>query len=233
MTDDKKPLLPISNQTIRRRALGTSRNNTINKLEALREIGSTVKTPLKTVKNDAIKSFNKDFLSKMPGDFMDQLFGPKPSNFSGEFTAGESLEVKDIYKEKNTKQKKVEKQLHLERKLRREDEMHMKQRSQELRVQLQAIMQEVIVVTENTTELAQELKIAAMQAPVEPGVYHIIFFTNLLDFLKSFRKKIESAHVWLHAANGRAAKKGWVANYKKSGAKYLLSGEHYLSRNAG
>lgn len=231
MSDDKKPLLPISNQTIRRRAMGMSKQRTVNKLETIREIGNTVKAPLKTVKSDTIKSFNNDLLSKMPGDFMDQLFGPQRS--SSEITAGQSIEMKDVLAEKNKKQKKVEKQLHMERKLRREEEVRVQQRSQELRVQLQAIMQEVIVVTENTTELAQELKIAAMQAPIEPGVYHIIFFTNLLDFLKSFRKKIESAHVWLHAANSRAAKKGWVANYKKSGAKYLLSGEHYLSRNAG
>ena len=233
MSDDKKPLLPISNQTIRQKAANKKRR-TVNTVESLRDIGDTVKKPLKTVKNDTIKSLNKDLFSKMPGDFMDQLFGPKPSeSFSAEITAGESIEMKDMTAKKDEKHIQLENQIHYERRLRREEQIKVERRSQELRIQLQAIMQEVVAVTENTTELAQELKIAAMQAPVEPGVYHIIFFTNLLSFLKSFRKKIESAHVWLHAANKRAAKKGWVANYKKSGAKYLLSGEHYLSRNAG
>ncbi len=232
MTDDKKPLLPISNQTIRNRNRGKTKQ-VVNKLESLRGAGNDFKKPLNTIKNDTLKSLNNDLLRKMPNDFMDQLFGPRPSDhFSAEITAGESVEMKDITA-RDKRVKKLESQVTLERRMRQEEEMRVQKRSQELRVQLQAIMQEVSAVTQDTAELAQEVKIAAMQAPVEPGVYHIIFFTNLLSFLKSFRKKIESAHVWLHAANRRAAKKGWLANYKKSGAKYLLSGEHYLSRNAG
>ena len=57
---------------------------------------------------------------------------------------------------------------------------------------------------------------------------------KLLEFIKSFVKKVEEASVWLHALNKRSAKKNvWGANYKKFGAKYLLSGEHYLQRSAG
>src|SRR4030065_534669 len=60
---------------------------------------------------------------------------------------------------------------------------------------------------ETTQDLGQELQIASMQAPVEPGLYHVIFFEKLLEFLKSFRKKIEAGSIWLQATNKRAAKK--------------------------
>src|SRR3989344_1908364 len=91
-----------------------------------------------------------------------------------------------------------------------------------------------IALEQKTESLAEETKIAALQGPVEPGIYHIIFFEKLLDFLKSFSKKIEEASVWLHAVNKRAAKKNvWGAHYKSHGAKYLLSSEHYLQRSAG
>ena len=72
-----------------------------------------------------------------------------------------------------------------------------------------------------------------MQAPVEPGVYHVIFFEKLLEFVKSFRKKIEDAAVWLHATNSRAEKKNYWSRYKKHGGKFLLAADHYLTSSAG
>lgn len=204
----------------------------VNHLETLKGVSKTATKHAKDISATTAKTFNNELVKKIPGDFMDQLFGPSQKS-SAEFGVGESLEMKEVAFEEQQKRQELERQVSYERKLRREEEVYKERQGNELRLQLQAIMQEVVVITEKTTELAQETKIAAMQAPSEPGVYHIMFFTKLLDFLKSFRKKIENASVWLHSANGRAAKKGWVANYKKSGAKYLLSGEHYLTRSAG
>ncbi|MFV1917766.1 MAG: DUF5660 family protein, partial [Patescibacteria group bacterium] len=129
---------------------------------------------------------------------------------------------------------RLRKQLILERSLRIQEKEQIDQKTGELRIQLKAVQEEVLVLVQSTQEIGDETKIAAMQAPIEPGVYHVIFFEKLLEFVKSFRKKIEEASVWLHATNKRAAKKNaWGANYKKHGAKYLLSSEHYVSRSAG
>ena len=68
-------------------------------------------------------------------------------------------------------------------------------------------MEEVVVLADTTQDLGAEVKVAAMQAPVEPGIYHVIFFEKLLEFVRSFRKKIEEASVWLYASNKRAQKK--------------------------
>ena len=74
-----------------------------------------------------------------------------------------------------------------------------------------------------------------MQAPANPGVYHIVFFEKLLDFIKTFRRKIENADVWLQSSNKRAEKKNFWGTFtsKKGGTKFLLSQEHYVARSTG
>jgi len=184
-----------------------------NILEALKDIGGVEKTA---------------------SDVMGQVFGPRPQkNFSAEFSVGESLEISQVISGEHEKRRKLKMQLVLERKLRIEEEVRTKKKGEELKVQLHALMQEVSVLAETTEGLGQETKVAAMQAPAEPGVYHLIYFEKLLEFIKSFRKKIEDARVWLHATNKRAQKKNYWSRYKKHGGKFLLSGEHYLTRSAG
>lgn len=208
-----------------------------NTIEALRTVGKASTEQIgkqsKSASKASLKTLKKE-LAKVPQDFMDELFGPKlDTKTSAEFQTGESLETKDMLSDKSKENKNLKGQLTYERLLYKEETILIEKRSNELRIQLQAVMREVTSVAEQMNELASEVKIAAFQAPIEPGIYHVVFYTNFLNFLKNFRKKIESASVWLNAANGRAAKKNWLNNYKKHGAKYLLSGEHYISRSAG
>lgn len=209
-----------------------------NVIESLKNIGGTV-SPIKEdiagIVGGVGSSIKEDLIKKAPQAFMDQLFGPRPqSSFSGEIVPGGSLEIKDVFTGQDKEKQKLQKQVLYERRLRQEETIAINRKTNELRMQLQTVMREVLILTETTQNLGKEAKIAAMQAPIEPGVYHIIFFEKLLEFLRSFRKKIEEASVWLYASNKRAQKKNaWGANYKKHGAKYLLSGEHYLSRSAG
>ena len=102
------------------------------------------------------------------------------------------------------------------------EKMLIEKKTQELKIALHALIEEIKALAENTTELSEEIEIVTMQAPVEPGVYHVIFFEKLLEFIKSFRKKIEDASIWLHASNKRAAKMNFWGKYKKHGGKFLL-----------
>jgi len=191
-------------------------------LESLKDIGTSTASSLK---KDVVK----------PSEFIDQIIGTRrPQKYSGEISVGESLEMSDVLSGEHEEKKKIEKQLSFERKIRIDEEIGNEKKINELKMQLNAISKEILAIAVETEELSEDIKLAVMQAPVEPGVYHVIFFEKLLEFIKSFRKKISEAHVWLHALNKRAQKKNaWGARYKKHGAKYLLSGEHYLSRSAG
>jgi len=192
-----------------------------NVIESLKDIGGGT---INGLKSDVLR----------PGDFMEQLFGPpKIEKYSGEINPGEALEINDVFSGEREEKQKVQKQLALERKLRAEESERFEKKSNELKLQLHAIMEEVKLLAETTQELGQEVQVASLQAPVEPGVYHVIFFEKLLEFLKSFRKKIEAGSIWLQATNKRAEKKNYWARYKKHGGKFLLSPDHYLTRNAG
>jgi hypothetical protein len=196
---------------------------TANVLESLKDIGGSTKNQLKD-----------EVFKKAPQDFMDHLFGPRPRrNYSGEIIAGEAVEIKDVYTGKQQEKEKLQKQIAFERRLRREEEARIEKRSNELKIQLNVLLKEVYELSQKTQELGEESKLAAIQAPVEPGVYHVIFFEKLIEFIKSFRKKIDEAVVWLHANNKRAEKKNYWAKYKKHGGKFLLSADHYLTRSAG
>jgi len=194
-----------------------------NVLEALKDVGGDVKS-----------SVQEDLLRKMPGDVFEQLFGPQTSrNYSGEIVAGEAIEINEIFSGKAEENEHLRKQISFERILRVEEQQVKEQKIGQLRMQLQAVMQEVITLSQVTSDLGEESQIAAMQAPVEPGIYHVIFFQTLLEFLQSFRKRVEDASVWLHSVNKRAQKKNYWGRFKSQGSKFLLSGEHYLQRSAG
>ncbi len=207
-SDNKKPKVPIQP----------------NPLETLKDIGVST---AQQMRNEA---------ARIPEDFMEQLTGLRPfgKSFSGEIEPGEVLNINEVYSGQREEIIKLRKQTALERKLLEEEKIQVDKKTNELRMHLTALREEIIVLATKTENLAEETQVAAMQAPVEPGVYHIIFFEKLLEFINSFRKKIEEAGVWLHAVNKRASKKNmWGTQYKKHGAKYLLSGEHYLQRSAG
>jgi len=187
---------------------------------------------LKDISSSTSKSMGKDVLKSQ--DFINQLIGSRiPQKFSGEIPQGGSLEIKDVFSGKHEENQKLKKQLVLERRISTEEKERTEKKSNELKLQLHAIQEEVIKLSESTQGLAKEVKIAAMQAPVEPGIYHIVYFEKLLEFIKSFRKKVNDASVWLHSSNNRAQKKNYWAKYKKHGSKFLLSSEHYLTRSAG
>ena len=195
---------------------------------------SSVLENLKDVGGNTGKTLKKDLVQGVSEEFINQLLGRKPEKkYSGDITPGESLEFEDVFSGRREQTMKLEKQLSLERKLREEERVKSERKGNELRMQLKAIIEEVAALAQNTQELAEEVQIATMQAPIEPGVYHIIFFEKLLEFIKSFRKNIGQAKVWLQSSNKRAQKKNYWASYKKHGGKFLLAADHYVSRSAG
>lgn len=198
---------------------------TDNLLESLRDIGST-----------GFQSAKKDLLEGIPQDIFAQLFGPeKPQRKAqGELKPGQSLEIDTMLREEREENKVLRLRLAREQQIRQEDESLVEQKTQNLKLELSALTQEVQKLAKATNELAQETKIAALQAPANPGVYHINFFERLRSFIASFRKKIENASLWIKSHNQRAAKKHtFWGQVSKAGSKRLLSPEDYLQRSAG
>ena len=207
-----------SNKTKSQRAMSQR-----NVLESLKDIGSGVP-----------KSLKRDLIDGSAEDLFRQLLGTaSEKKFSGEITPGESLEMGEVFSGKREENEKLKGQLALERQLREEERVRREEKGGQLKLQLHALMQEVYQLSKTTQGLGKEVETASMQAPAEPGVYYLIFFEKLLEFVKSFRKKIENASIWLHASNKRAEKKNFWGSFKKHGSKFLLAPDHYLQRSAG
>lgn len=195
-----------------------------NVLESLKDIGSGVTSSLNT---DLLGGISKDLLEQI-------LYRRNPNKkTSGDIHAGESLEFSDLLSGKHEENLKLKNQIAYERRLNQEEKQVSEKKTNELKVQLQALMQEIQYLAKTTQGLGEKVEVAVMQAPAQPGVYHLVFFEKIIEFIRNFRKNIDSASTWLGASNKRAEKKNFWAMYKKKGSSFLLSGESYSQRSAG
>jgi hypothetical protein len=195
-----------------------------NVLEALKDIGS-----------NTTQSFQRDLLQGASKDFLRQMLGVNsaPRKVSGEIMPGESMEVDKAYSGEHQKMIQERRQLSFLNKLKEEELMMVREKSGQLKAQLNALQHELLNLTQATHGLAKETQVAAMSAPVEPGIYHIGYFQWLIEYVKGFTAKINNAALWMQEGNKRAQKKNYWAKYKKHGSKFLLSADHYLTRSAG
>jgi hypothetical protein len=194
-----------------------------NVIESLKDIGGDFTGQ----SADLLKSTSEDFFKELMG--MPRV-APKRS---GEMKAGESILMTEVMSGKEKENKKLRAQISLERNLFADEKRLSQEKMQELRVRLQAITVEINKLAASTGNLATQAEIAMIEVPVNPGIYHVVLFEKILEFLQSFRQQIDQAAVWLGSMNKRAEKKNYWAMYKKKGSSFLLSPDHYLQRSAG
>jgi len=192
-------------------------------LESLKDLGGGTADDL----SNLFKDTSKDFLSELIG------LPKTKKKVSGELSQGESLEMSEAMSGQSEENKRLKAQITLERNMSADEKRLSEEKIGQLRVQLQALMSEIAKLATTTHGIAQEAEIAMIQAPANPGIYHIVFFEKLIEFMQSFRKKIEQSSIWLQSSNKRAQKKNYWSMYKKKGSSFLLSPDHYLQRSAG
>jgi hypothetical protein len=194
-----------------------------NVLESLKDLGSGATNQA----GDLLKNTSEDFLR--------ELLGLTKVNVkrSGDMAPGQSLQMSEVMSGREEENKKLRSQILVEKQLSTDEKRVSQEKSNDLKVQLQALMQEVQKVAASTENLAEATQVSMMTAPVEPGIYHITFFQNVLEFLQSFRKKIDLAATWMQSSNKRAEKKNYWAQYHKKGTSFLLNPESYSQRSAG
>ena len=190
---------------------------------------------MRDIEQGGFDSFKNDLVKETSKDFVRQLLGLEraPMSASGELKVGEPLIINKVLEEEKEENKVLRAQVARERSLRQESEAYNSRQTQELKLQLKALTTKAENIVKETIFLSQEVKIAIIQAPVEPGIYHITFFQNLLSFMESFRKKIHEANLWLASAKKRSRKKTFWGQVSKGGAQRLLSGEDSSQRSAG
>lgn len=197
---------------------------TKNVLEAINEIGSQV---VDTAKNE-VKATSEEFFK--------QLLGRQKATQqkrTGEISMGKPLEINNVMSGQEDKNKKLQEQIFFERRLFNEERQSTNEKLNDLRLRLQAIQTEATKMVASTASLSQEIKIAVMQGATNVSEYQINFYEDIIKTMMAFRKKIDSAVIWMQGQNKRGEKKNYWSQYKKKGSSFLLSGETYSQRNAG
>ncbi len=106
---------------------------------------------------------------------------------------------------------------------------------QKTNLQIKAIQEELSKLVNEIGSLGREVKTAATQAIVEPGVYHLNFLGKLREHIKLLRRKVQESRSWLATWNTYCKRKRnhyWL-QVKKSGTKFMLSSERYMATQAG
>lgn len=191
-------------------------------MEQLGELGSEA----------AVTAFNET--KNITQEAINQLLGRQiQEKKSGDIKPGESLNLSQELAKKTEANKILEQRLFAEQNLVKEVQAESQKKLNQLRVRLQALMSEAAKVAQTAGKLSEQTRDSITKAPVNPGEYHIAFIQNLIDYIQTFRKKVDDAVAWMAESNKRSQKKNYWAKYKKHGASFLLSGEHYIARSAG
>jgi len=118
--------------------------------------------------------------------------------------------------------------------LKGQEKVLFNQKERKTKLQIEALQEELKKLAASTKNLTKEVEVAAIQVPVEPGVYHLNFFEKLKQLLVSLKKKIDESATWLAALNQRTEKRNYYwAQVRKSGTKFMLSQERYMSTQLG
>src|SRR3990172_224612 len=131
MTDQKKIKQKITKQNV---------------LESLKDLGAGAVGQ----GGDLLKSTSEDFFRELMGVPRMQV------KRSGELSAGKSLEMGEVLSGKEEENKKLRMQISLERQLASDEKRVSQEKTNQLKVQLQALVSEVQKVAASTSNLAQE-----------------------------------------------------------------------------
>ncbi len=194
------------------------------KQKSQRVIANNVLESLRDITGDVSHAVTNDVGKQIPTTALDALLG-KP--LSGNLSPNESIEFPH-----NQDTKQVEKTPPIRRPenhlpIMRSDEAYVKQQLDAIRTELKALAQSV-------QSLNKEIKNAVISDPIDPGIYHLNFYEQLLSFIKTIRMQVEDSRTWLALSNQRKKKKmGYWGMYKKHGTTFGLSTERTLATQAG
>lgn len=184
-------------------------------IEALRDLGG-----------GTTRSLSDDFLAGVPKDIFNQT-GLKPQARSDNPSANEMtyFEEREDFLRGRLRQTEI---------IRHEEKLVFTAKERETKAQVAALVEEAKKLAGAVQNLEKEVTVAAFQAPIEPGVYHLNFFQKLISFLRTLTQKIEDATHWAATFNTKSKKRSYYwGQVQKSGTKFMLSQERYMATQAG
>lgn len=140
----------------------------------------------------------------------------------------------DLYQAEYDLKRKYESQLRRAEIVRRQEQILFTQKEKETQQQVKILQEEIKKLAKATGDLAKEAEISSMEVTPSVGTYHVNFFERLIKAIKVLRQQVQESSFWLASWNKKAQKKNhYWGQFKKSGSKFLLSADRYMSTQAG
>jgi len=181
-----------------------------NVLESLRGIGSSIG-----------KTITKDVIVQTGSDMLQSILSGNPK--SGELQQNQTIEFSTATEKIPAVQPR---NVESHRTLHRSEDTEVKQKIEGLRTELKALSQSI-------KNLRQEISKTVLDAPVDPGIYHLNYFEHLRSYLQAMKEQVDDSRTWLVASNNRKAKKGYWGQFKKHGTSFGMSNERSIATSAG
>lgn len=211
------------------KGFGSKAKKTVNRptnfIESLRDLSSSFKKQAK----DASLGLGNDVFNQILGSA--GVKSPQTPQTS-EVNPNSPFNFEDFIRSRENQVALRERQ-HFQRRL-QEEKLVYHRKQEEVKMQIKVVQEELKKLASATVGLSQEVKKATLMAVVDPGTYHENFFDRLRNLIELARKKIGESQTWLETFNHRSKQKSiYWGGVQKSGTKYMLSHERYMSTQAG
>lgn len=184
-----------------------------NILESIRSVGNGV--------GNAVV---KDVAAKTGADILASLLGKMPQ--SGDLTQNQMLEL-------NRQQNQAERPA--PRFQRQEVDLtpHIQAEQAKVAQELNAIRSELKSLMSAVKDLSQAIEKSIDETPVEPGVYHLNFFSRLRSMVMILREQVADSKTWLDHSTNRKKKQGYWNKAKTHGTMFTMNNERAIATQAG
>lgn len=191
-------------------------------LEAFKSIGGSLSGSVK-----------EDVLRGTAQSAADQVFNRRaPLAKSGTLTPDQKLDFEKIIDQEKRETREVIRGFY--ERSRREEKLVFSRKEEAIKIQIKALREEIKQLIKTTDGVTQEVEKVALEEVVTPGTYHLNFFEKIRSLLSLARKRIEESRTWLSLWKSRAKRRNYYwAQVRKSGTKYMLSQERYMSTQMG
>lgn len=181
---------------------------------------------IKSISTGVVKSLKNDFGQDSVYDAWDQFLNtaPRANTDNGEMMAGEEIDLEAL----KIKERKVaiEPGIDYVREIVHTAERTTSRNTREIEVKIQEILIEIKQLANSSSELKEKVEVIAMEQITEaPGVYHLNFIEQILQWIKDARMNVEDSLAWFHALRSKKAARQYGVLAKKHGASFMLSSE--------
>jgi len=208
-----------------------AKNN--NFIEAIKEQGGAATTGVARSAMDQIFGGNPSQFPAFPQEASQQM--PQMPNMNTQPNQAPPFNFAEFLKLREQKIRQQERGMAEQQ--RRTETIIFSQKEEKAKHQIEAIKSEIkkiIATTKSIDARVFMIEKETMAPTVAAGTYHENFFERILKVLVLIRKSLTDSRNWMEAMGSRnSAKSHYWGQVGKSGAKYMLSNERYMSTQAG